>query len=77
MKRSIKLNRLYKHFKGMLYYVENVAIDSETQKEVVVYRAMYGEYKLYIRDKEMFLSLVEKEKYPNVEQKFRFELVEE
>lgn len=77
MKQSIKLNRLYKHFKGMLYYVENVAIDSETQKEVVVYRAMYGEYKLYIRDKEMFLSLVEKEKYPNVEQKFRFELVEE
>ena len=71
---ELKIKGIYKHFKGNLYLVEDLAIDSETEKRVVVYRALYGENKLYVRDLEMFLSEVDKVKYPNIKQKYRFEL---
>ena len=71
--REIKINAVYKHFKGDRYLVVDVAIDSETKEKFVVYRALYGEHLLYIRPLEMFLSEVDHEKYPNVEQKYRFE----
>lgn len=71
---KLELNRIYKHFKGDFYLVEDIAIDSETGKEKVVYRALYGENALYVRDKDMFLSEVDHEKYPDVKQKYRFEL---
>lgn len=74
MKRKIKINHIYKHFKGDLYLVEDLAINSEDEVEYVVYRALYGDSKLYIRPKEMFLSEVDHNKYPNVKQKYRFEL---
>lgn len=74
---EIKLKHLYRHFKGNLYYVEDLALDSETMKEVVVYRALYGSFGLFVRDKEMFLSKVDKIKYPDVNQIYRFELVGE
>jgi len=74
---KLKIKGIYKHFKGKYYLVEDVALDSETLEEVVVYRQLYGEHKLFIRKKEMFLSLVDKEKYPNISQKYRFELIEE
>ena len=48
--------------------------DAEDLKECVVYRALYGENKLFIRDKEMFLSEVDHVKYPDVKQKYRFQL---
>ena len=60
--------------KGDYYLVEDIAKDSETQKEMVVYRRLYGNGDLWIRPKEMFLSEVDHEKYPNVKQKYRFEL---
>lgn len=71
---EIKINGIYKHFKGDLYLVEDIAIDSETERPMVVYRALYGDNLLYVRDLEMFLSEVDKVKYPKVKQRYRFEL---
>ena len=71
---ELKIHGVYKHFKGDYYIVEDIALHSEKQEEFVVYRQLYGENKLYIRPKEMFLSEVDHKNYPNVEQKYRFEL---
>lgn len=71
---EVKIKGIYKHFKGDYYIVEDVAIHSETREKYIVYRGLYGDGKLYIRPYDMFMSEVDREKYPNVEQKYRFEL---
>ena len=71
---ELKINGIYKHFKGDYYIVEDVATHSETKEKYVVYRGLYGVGELYIRPMEMFLSEVDIQKYPNVKQKYRFEL---
>ena len=76
MERKIEIKKIYRHFKGDLYFVEDIAIHSETRESYVVYRALYGEQKLFIRPLDMFNSLVEKDKYPDVKQKYRFELAD-
>lgn len=72
--QELKIHGIYKHFKGNYYLVEDIALDSETKEECVVYRSLYGDGGLWIRSKKMFLSEVDHEKYPDVTQKYRFEL---
>ena len=69
-------NRVYKHFKGDYYLVLDIVINSETMEEMVLYQSLYGDGRKYVRPKDMFLSKVDKKKYPNVSQVYRFELQE-
>ena len=72
--QELKIKGIYRHFKGDYYLVEDTALDSETNEVVVIYRKLYDDCSLWVRPLDMFLSEVDKEKYPNVEQKYRFEL---
>ena len=76
--REVKKGKIYRHFKGKEYKVLMVAYDSETNndenmRKLVVYEALYGDHKIWVRDYDMFLSKVDKEKYPDVKQEYRFE----
>jgi len=73
--RFIELNKIYRHFKGDHYLVIDVATHSETNEELVIYRALYDEAYLFARPLKMFLEKVDKKKYPDVKQEYRFELV--
>ena len=74
--REVVIHGIYKHFKGNYYLVEDIAKDSETMKDVVVYRQLYGNMLLFTKDVSMFLSEVDHLKYPEIDQKYRFELIE-
>ena len=74
--RTLKIDGTYRHFKGNLYKVIGVAKHSENCEDYVVYQQMYGDKAMWIRPLSMFLEEVDREKYPDIEQKYRFELVE-
>ncbi|MBR3763658.1 MAG: DUF1653 domain-containing protein [Clostridia bacterium] len=75
--REVKPGGVYRHFKGKMYQVVDVAFHSETLEEYVVYRQLYGEEKTWVRPLAMFLEPVDRVKYPDCEQEFRFELTGE
>ena len=68
-------DEVWRHFKGNLYLILSVAAHTETKELFVCYRALYGDFGYYVRPLDMFLSEVDREKYPNAEQIYRFERV--
>ena len=74
MDRTVKKGDVFKHFKGMNVEILEIAKDSETLEDVVVYRHL-GTNELWVRPLKMFLSKVDKNKYPDINQEYRFEKI--
>ncbi len=75
--RSPQINEIYRHFKGNLYKIITLARDSETEEEMVVYQALYGDCQIYVRSLAMFTEALDKKQYPQARQKYRFEPVDQ
>lgn len=71
---KVIIKGIYKHFKGDYYIVEDIAIDSDTLNKVIIYRGLYENTPLYVREYSDFIGKVNTNKYPNVKQEYKFEL---
>ena len=76
MERKIKINGLYKHFKGKIVKVLMLGKDSSSLDDLVIYNHIDDEV-IWVRNLQEFLSEVDHVKYPDVKQKYRFEEIEE
>ncbi|MGN1271237.1 MAG: DUF1653 domain-containing protein [Clostridia bacterium] len=77
---QVKIGKVYRHFKGNYYFVENIALDSETHERVVVYKALYNrdDSQIWVRKESMFLEQIDQARKDNITgQKYRFEIAEE
>lgn len=78
-KRKIDLRnhkgKMVRHFKNKEYLILHLAICTETECELVIYKALYDDCGVFARPIDMFVSEVDNEKYPHVSQKWRFELI--
>ena len=75
--RDIKVGAAYRHFKGSCYIVIQIATHTETGERMVIYQDTKDKKKVWARPYEMFNSLIDKEKYPQAEGKYRFEEIKE
>lgn len=73
--KTVNAGEFYKHFKGQLYQVRALAENSEDNTPMVVYQAMYAPFKIWVRPLSMFLEKLDKEKYPDAAQEYRFERI--
>lgn len=77
MRHNPRPQELYRHFKGNLYQIRCLAKHSETREMMVVYQAMYGTFETFVRPLSMFMEEVDREKYPDARQRYRFELLQD
>jgi len=77
---QVKIGKIYRHFKGNYYFVENVGLDSETMERMVIYKAIYNreDSQIFVRREAMFLEEIDETRKDNITgQKHRFELAKE
>lgn len=76
MRQNPMPQQIYRHFKGNFYQIVTLAEHTETGECLVIYQALYGEYRIYARPLSMFMEKADREKYPESTQEYRFELVD-
>ena len=77
---QVKIGKIYRHFKGNYYFIQDIALDSETKERMVVYRPIYdrNDSQIWVRREAMFLEKIDETRKDNITgQKYRFELAEE
>lgn len=77
---TVKVGKVYRHFKGNYYFVENRALDSESKEWMVVYKPLYdrNDSQIWVRTEKMFLEEIDASRPDNItKQKYRFEIAED